>query len=409
MSRLPTLALFLLTSLALGCSEGGNPVQEPEPPVPPDPPTVPAEPPVYRVSPPAGKLPWPQHNPAWAQEQYDAMLAGVWVVNNYGLYQGGTDRSSLYLHDGLDVALPNGTPIYAVESGTVRANVGGNEFYRSLVVEDDDEPGYAWGYTHVYNFRVQPGQKVHRGTLLAFVNFQGLEHIHLDRLRLRPGGSWETWGDMDHLQPDTFFVYRDVEPPAFEGRLRYVRNETDSAFLAAGADGIVTVSGDVDVVAGLRDPGEWARSKVPFGGQDTYGDRNAPNRVEYEVAAPGGAVLLRATTFDLSRLVLPREPQNGGRVMQVLTLYKHYESVRPEGPPVGNYNRKFNFYVVTNTAGSARAGGLDPADRDHAWRTAERGADGRPRFPNGDYVVTVRAYDFKGNVASQSETVRVRN
>lgn len=164
---------------------------------------------------------------------------------------------------------------------------------------DDDEPGMAWGYAHVNGFRVAAGQHVAQGTELARVHFRGLEHTHLDRLRLRPGGSWQVWEDMSHLQPDTFFVYRDTEPPVYEGRFRYVRDGSDTAFLPPASGGPVVVSGDVDIVVGLRDPGAWARSKplptdpAPGGlppnfGLGTharyvpdYGDRNAPNRVEY--------------------------------------------------------------------------------------------------------------------------------
>jgi hypothetical protein len=356
---------------------------------------------------PEGKLPWPHHNPSWTQATYDAKLRDLWVVNNFGLYQGGEDRSSVYLHDGLDVVLDNGTPVYAVTAGTVRERTD----WGLLVVEDLDQPGHGWGYAHVNNFVVQVGDAVPQGAHLASVNFQGLEHIHLDRLRLRPGGRWTTWGDLVHLQPDTFFVYTDTEAPVFEGPFRYVRDATDNAFLAA-LDEPVTVSGDVDIVVGLRDPGEWARSKVPFGGTSTYGDRNAPSRIEYEITGADGTVLERTTSIDFSEVALMAAFASADRtvsVAQTLSIYQHYQSVRPDPPPVGNYNRKFNFFIVTHTGGLMEDGELAYAERGGAWHTAELDNTGAPRFPNGDYVVTVYAYDFKGNMATRSDTVRVAN
>lgn len=397
-TRFSTAGLLVLAAWLLAACGGGGPT-------PPDPVPGPGAP-AYRVRPPAGKLPWPQHDPSWSQARYDAMLDSVWVINNFAVYQGGAERTSLYLHDGLDVVLPNGTRIHAVEAGTVRAIVDRTEFYRLLVVEDEDEPGLGWAYIHVDSFRVVVGQRVAQGTELAQVRFRGVEHLHLGRVRQAPDGGWDPQ-EIAYLQPDTFFVYRDTEPPVFQGGFRYVRNGTDEAFLPAAPGEPVIVSGDVDVVAGLRDPGEWARSKGPFGGPDTYGDRNAVNRIAYEIAGPGG-VIVRATALDLSRVALPRS-RGLAESRQALSLYQHYGSVSPAAPPVGIFNRKFHYHVVTNTDGAGRPGDLDASVDTASWRTAELGADGTRRFPDGDYTVTVRAWDFKGNAAARTETVRVRN
>jgi len=390
------------------CEGDDGPTELTFPPEPPtEPPPVDTVTPVYQVTPPEGKVPWPQHDPDWSQGEYDQMLADLWIVNNFALYQGSEARTSLYLHDGLDVVLPNGTPVFAVAAGTVRANLGADPYYRTLVVEDADSPGYAWGYTHVNSLQVAPGQAVHLGTRLAHVLFSGLEHVHLDRLRLRAGGDWSTWTDLIHLQPDTFFVYTDTEPPVFLGPLRFLRDGTDDPFPSVPGEPLV-VSGDVDIVAGLRDPGEWARSKEPFGGPDTYGDRNSPNRIAYQIATIDGGLVQEGLSLDFSTWALSREVPSE-RVEQVLSIYQHYESVVPPAPPVGNWNRKFNFYIVTNTGGMAEAGLFDHATRGGAWHTAALDGSGERLFPNGPYVVTVRAWDFKGNLAALADTVVVAN
>jgi len=114
----------------------------------------------YKATLPAGKLPYPHHNPEYSQEAYDSLVQELFIINNFGLYQCGDAEEDCYFHDGLDFVLPNGTPIFALEAGTVRANIGGNSFFRTLVVEDLDEPSFGWTYTHIYNFSVQAGTEV---------------------------------------------------------------------------------------------------------------------------------------------------------------------------------------------------------------------------------------------------------
>ena len=392
---------FAFTLLA-ACSEGNEPTS-PKPVAPP-PPAVP----VYAVRPPDGKLPWPHHDPSWDQATFNRKFDSLWVVNNFGAYTGTSDRSILYLHNAWDLVLPNGTPIFAVTAGTVRAEVGGNQFYRSLMIEDDATPGFGWAYTHIYNFVVRPGQKVFQGTRLGSVNFQGLEHIHLSRVRLKPGGSWERF-EIENLRPDDFFAYRDTEAPTFDGPFRYVRNLTDDAFTAPAGSPFITVSGDVDIVVGLRDGGEWTRSKAPFGGiPPGFGNAHSVSRIEYDIANSGGTID-RRVAFDLARTTIP-EGTGAADAALLLTLYQHYESATPR--PTGGSNNRFAFYMITNSPGTEpgqNVQALDPADASRAWETADLNSDGSRRYPNGEYTITVRAFDSKGNVSSRADHVIVNN
>jgi hypothetical protein len=391
--------------LIASCSEPAAPPPVEKKPTEPPPPTPPA--PTYRVTLPEGKLPWPHHAPEWDEARFRQMLSELWVINNFAAYQGSADRASLYLHSGLDVVLRNGTPIYAVQSGWVRANVGGSEYYRTLYIEDEDRPGRGWGYTHIYHFTVRPGDYVHRGTMIGRVNFQGIEHIHLSRVVLPPGGMWE-FSETQSVHADDYFIFEDTEPPVFEGEFRYVRNGADEPFMA-GADGFPLVSGDVDIVIGLRDPGEWTRSKVPFAGPGPYGDRHAPVRVEYDIEAPDGGVE-RFVGFDLRRVALTSAGPGAARLLQVLGLYQHYESVYPPAPPVGNYNQRWGYYIITNSDGAEPGPHtIDEIDPRRAWRTAATDGMGRRRYPDGLYEITVRAFDSSGNMASRAGRVRVAN
>jgi len=108
----------------------------------------------------------------------------------------GYDAGGRYLlHNGIDVAEPEGTPILAVADGTVV--VAGEDLSRLygwrcnwygqlVVIELDrrwlDKPIYVV-YGHVLKINVKPGQHVSRGDPVAEVGFGGaapLPHLHLE-------------------------------------------------------------------------------------------------------------------------------------------------------------------------------------------------------------------------------------
>jgi hypothetical protein len=391
-----------LLAVAAACSDPrSTTVTTPEPATRPEAAAQRRPPVQYRVAPPAGKLPWPQHDPAFSPEQYEAMLRDLYIANNFALLQAGPEPSSSYLHHGIDVVLDNGTPIHAVQSGYVRSIMDSPqaEFYKWILIEDADAPGEGWGYAHVDDFRVKVGDHVPQGTRIASVRFRGLEHVHVDRIRRPEGGDWRDLYSLVNEQPESYFVYDDTQPPVFFERTFYFRNQSDGVFAPPASGGRVTVSGDVDVVVGVRDPGEHGHSR-----RFPVDDRQAPARLEYAIAPLGGTAPRRAS-FDFRTLRIPRL-RNEAPV--VTTVFKFHRTVIPTNVPSA-FESRMAFYVVTNVPEGGRAGMVDPTDAALSWRTAERRADGTPRYPDGEYVVTVWAYDFRGNVASRSDTVRVRN
>lgn len=71
----------------------------------------------------------------------------------------------------------------------------------------------------------------------------------------------------------------------------------------------------------------------------------------------------------------------------------------PAFPPV-------HLLYATHTDGN---GTIGPADALQAWRTTELTPEGRRRFPNGLYEVTIRAWNLQGHRAERSMKVRVEN
>jgi hypothetical protein len=356
--------------------------------------------PVYVVSPPTGKLPWPQHNPAFSQAEYNSMMSKLFIINNFGQYQGGTTTESLYFHDGIDVVAKNDTKIFAVESGYVKAIIGSNEYYMSLVIGDvkDNGPGKGWSYTHVNNFKVKVGDFVSQGTYLADIHFQGVPHVHLNRVIFN-SGSWTNWGDLTSVQPDTFFTYTDEQPPVIESPFRYYRNQTDSLFPPGNP---TVVSGDVDIIVGIREQGEYAHAKDASIVPVDFGDRLCPSKLEFEIE--GNGVHFQRKSFDFSKIVLR---YRSDQYLQVATIYKFYYSLHPAGPT--SWSGVFSYFVVTNVDGSGEFGEVKTSDQSYAWNTTAKDEMGNPKFPNGRYVVRIKAYDASGLSATSIDSVEIRN
>lgn len=104
------------------------------------------------------------------------------------------------LHDGLDVACPEGTPIYSVHAGTVYVrswDEGGYGWWVEVVGDD----GYTTQYGHLSNNKVVPnGSWQPAGTVIAYSGNTGGStgpHLHL---RLKRTGALQGFDPLPELQ-----------------------------------------------------------------------------------------------------------------------------------------------------------------------------------------------------------------
>lgn len=93
-------------------------------------------------------------------------------------------------HAGLDIPMPNGTPILACMSGTVEAHMGHSMYGNYVVIKKGKEETR---YAHCASLAVSTGQTVKRGDVIAYVGSTGNStgnHLHLeyyyDRKNLNP-------------------------------------------------------------------------------------------------------------------------------------------------------------------------------------------------------------------------------
>jgi murein DD-endopeptidase MepM/ murein hydrolase activator NlpD len=326
------------------------------------------------------KLPWP-HQAAGlkrAEVEKQADEKGQWR----------------YFHGGLDIVLENGTEIYAMKDGFVKAIMGS-----SIVIAEKkgDKPCYGWSYSHLGSHTVKVGDFVKRGTVIGEVDFKGLAHIHLERV-FSQGPHWGAWHYI--CVPNGHFTYTDDDPPVIETPFHFFPNGSDDRIESDDA-GEVRLSGSVDIVVGMREAGRYAHSDGGFG------DRLGVMRTDYEIARVGGGTKRSFRSFDFGILNF-RKGYSGRAYGTELTkvVYKHY-ALLETGKRGGN--KVLCYYVITNCAGDEPPRKLDPEDRKHAWDTAGKDAKGRPLFPDGTYRITVTATDFDHNEASASMTVTVAN
>jgi peptidoglycan DL-endopeptidase CwlO len=105
------------------------------------------------------------------------------VVSGFGMRWG-------RMHEGIDIAVPAGTPIRAAASGSVvllqsEAESGGYGNFTCL----DHGGGLQTCYAHQSSFAVSPGQSVSQGTVIGYVGCTGHcfgDHLHFE---VRIGGS----------------------------------------------------------------------------------------------------------------------------------------------------------------------------------------------------------------------------
>jgi murein DD-endopeptidase MepM/ murein hydrolase activator NlpD len=88
-------------------------------------------------------------------------------------------------HQAIDIAAPFGSPLYAVESGTVVAAAYGWNGGYGTVVDIDHGGGYVSRYAHLSDMYVTKGQTVARGAVIGKIGLTGITtgpHVHFEIL-----------------------------------------------------------------------------------------------------------------------------------------------------------------------------------------------------------------------------------
>lgn len=110
------------------------------------------------------------------------------LTSDYGTARAFDGAAPSWWHEGLDLAAPTGTPVYAPAGGIVA--LAEELVARGGAVILDHGWGVFSGYWHLSDIHVQPGQQVEKGTLLGRVGSTGLStgpHLHWEiRVQQQP-------------------------------------------------------------------------------------------------------------------------------------------------------------------------------------------------------------------------------
>jgi hypothetical protein len=111
-------------------------------------------------------------------------IAGFRVTTEYGVI----DKLHTVPHNGIDLALPEGSPLYAIGRGVVEnvVNYGNNNIGQGVIVKLDN--GLRAIYGHISQAKVAPGDHIEPGQLLALSGNTGRStgaHLHFS---LKEGG-----------------------------------------------------------------------------------------------------------------------------------------------------------------------------------------------------------------------------
>jgi murein DD-endopeptidase MepM/ murein hydrolase activator NlpD len=108
-------------------------------------------------------------------------------------------------HKGIDIVCSYGTPVYAVEDGTVivRGNASSKEGYGLNIVIIHNDGTTTTLYGHLSKTKIKSGDKVKKGDWIAYVGSSGASsgsHLHFEiRIRSKDAASWDIGVQVDPL------------------------------------------------------------------------------------------------------------------------------------------------------------------------------------------------------------------
>lgn len=123
-------------------------------------------------------------------EQREALAAAtpsIWPAHGWltGTFGGRSDpfTGETGFHQGLDISLEKGSPVYATADGTVESAANSGDYGNMIVLQHGF--GLTTRYAHLSGFAVKAGQSVKRGDVIGYVGATGRAtgpHLHYEIL-----------------------------------------------------------------------------------------------------------------------------------------------------------------------------------------------------------------------------------
>lgn len=146
-----------------------------------------------------------------------------------------------HFHHGVDISAPDGTAVFAVNSGVITRTRGDR-------VTIDCRNGRAFEYWHITVANIRVGQHAVAGKTLLGHILPKREHVHLTQL--------ENGRPVNPLAPGRLTPYRDTTRPSVEA-ITFRRSDLGGAISPTQIAGRVLVYADVTDMPALSVPGRW--------------------------------------------------------------------------------------------------------------------------------------------------------
>lgn len=297
----------------------------------------------------AGAYPWP-FRPFGRQHPIRGFFGDPRTVFRLGVLSGGIDGPGVFsFHQGVDIAAPNGTPIYSVSDGIAH-------YLGAETVNVATGKGVTFQYFHIVPIVGEGERVVQSRTILGYVQAP-FGHVHLteidDRRVVNP------------LQPGHLTPYRDRTVPVV--RTVAFRNDLGVQSVPLGLCGRVEIDAQAYDEPPLAVPG-------PFDGLPV-----APAFVSWTILSRGGGVAVPTRVAADFRTTLPPNKR----------FWRVYARGTYENAPrfgAAQYPALPGRYVFKLT------GRFDTS-----------------LLANGVYTLVVRAADVRGNETVERQRFSVRN
>ena len=297
----------------------------------------------------ASAYPWP-FKPFDRPHPIRGFFGDPRTVYQNGILAGAFDGASfLSFHQGIDISAPNGTPIYAVENGTVHY-LGASTL--NLVTGHD----VTFQYFHMIPVAGEGEAAIAKKTILGYVQ-PPFQHVHLTEIDGIRAVNPLARG---HLTP-----YRDRTVPRV--REIVIRNQTGDVQTPLGLCGRIEIDVDAYDPQPMPVPGTFKGLPV------------APALVRWSLARLGGKAVVPLRTVADFRTNVPA-------------------------------NRQFpGVYGKGTYENSPRFGREHYAGMPGRYLFLLSGNFDTTSVPNGTYVVTVSVGDVRGNHSTETQRISVLN
>jgi len=339
----------------------------------------------YVVTLPEGKLPYPHHDPDYTENEYNAMMDNLMIVDNYCDYVYDEQKPRLSMGFAIDVG--EDTPLYSITAGTVKFVQRQSSDGSHLIIEDYENPGYGWIYRYIKNISVSYGDLIPAGFKIAEVNDEYNGRYSIERAFSFSSNGWlkKQWL---HQQPDKYFIYEDTLTPRSGYIYIFKENSNEILDISGWENWGEEFNGPI---YGKVDIGIWLSDFAEFTGQasspdDINGKYINISKIKYTIKSYERNAEFQFDSFDFSELELSMNDRD-----VLFVPWSAFTQQQSTGAADPKNNR---VCIVTNCK---RVNGVFSMNYSYTWDTAERKEDGSAKYPNGWYVIDFELWDFKGN------------